>query len=269
MNCEQVSLLLPWWLNGTLEPEEERLVRDHLDTCAPCRRDLRQTQIAAALHKGHLPAEALVEHALGVTVETAYRALINEHLEHCRSCTAEVELVRSTQLPVDIEPSSQQPQLRPRSSRRQRWFLAALAAPLFALAMALGWLWRGVSQPEGVHPLRAGQGMGSAQLSTLEPTAFQGGLRNKEQEPAELNLAGNTELVVLELLIPQPSVDDAWVAIARQDGTELWRWEGRARGRGSVVLVLKRDLLATGELTIELFRQQEPDQVLSYSILVG
>ena len=37
---ETVELLLPWYVNGTLDPEEHQLVERHLDRCAICRENL-------------------------------------------------------------------------------------------------------------------------------------------------------------------------------------------------------------------------------------
>ncbi len=65
MDCQQVVERLPWWLNRTLEPGEAQQVQDHLERCDACQEELRETQLAWAFHAGHLPAEVIVDHALG------------------------------------------------------------------------------------------------------------------------------------------------------------------------------------------------------------
>ena len=41
----QVWLLLPWYVNGSLEGNDEHLVRDHLKVCLPCRGELINQQM--------------------------------------------------------------------------------------------------------------------------------------------------------------------------------------------------------------------------------
>ena len=41
----QLSLLLPWFVNGTLEADEQQKVEAHLKMCLTCRRELRQLSL--------------------------------------------------------------------------------------------------------------------------------------------------------------------------------------------------------------------------------
>lgn len=47
--CTDITLLLPWFVNGSLEPAERRMVRNHLINCPTCRRELAQTRLARKL----------------------------------------------------------------------------------------------------------------------------------------------------------------------------------------------------------------------------
>src|SRR5258708_20996981 len=50
---ENVWLLLPWYVNGTLEAAERRLVDEHLVGCALCREELGRCRgLSAALRSG-------------------------------------------------------------------------------------------------------------------------------------------------------------------------------------------------------------------------
>lgn len=44
---DQIMLLLPWHVNGTLEPEESGQVERHLSSCLVCRKELERLQMAA------------------------------------------------------------------------------------------------------------------------------------------------------------------------------------------------------------------------------
>lgn len=57
---EQAQQLLPWYINGTLEPDEKALVDAHLTECADCRAELASEQVLAR-DVAALPID--VEHA--------------------------------------------------------------------------------------------------------------------------------------------------------------------------------------------------------------
>jgi hypothetical protein len=44
--CTDITLLLPWYVNGTLESGERRMVRSHLIHCPSCRQELARTRTA-------------------------------------------------------------------------------------------------------------------------------------------------------------------------------------------------------------------------------
>jgi len=51
-HCHRTTLALPWLLNGSLEAEERREVREHLIVCARCREELARTRQALAMVQG-------------------------------------------------------------------------------------------------------------------------------------------------------------------------------------------------------------------------
>ena len=48
MTHDQIIELLPWYANETLEEGERRAVAEHLETCASCRRELKEFRIFAS-----------------------------------------------------------------------------------------------------------------------------------------------------------------------------------------------------------------------------
>src|SRR4051794_5717493 len=150
MNCDDVSELLPWLLNGTLESEEEAEVRRHLATCERCRAALGDTREAWTTFDQHLPSEALVALAYGEAPSGVDAALADRHLASCPQCAAELELAGMSRrleedekivpFPTPSAPRSRQeaPVVRG-GSRAGR--AAALAAGLAAVVGWTGWLY--------------------------------------------------------------------------------------------------------------------------------
>lgn len=68
---ERAQQLLPWYVNGTLEPDERAFVESHLAACAECSADLAEEQ---ALARGIAELPIDVEHAwskLGDRIDAA------------------------------------------------------------------------------------------------------------------------------------------------------------------------------------------------------
>src|SRR5688572_20172163 len=97
MTCEHATELLPWLLNGTLEPAERQEVLEHVRKCEACRRALDEARLALAAAGAHLPAEALVAAAFGEPMPPGIdAALVEEHLAACPQCAADLELARTS-----------------------------------------------------------------------------------------------------------------------------------------------------------------------------
>jgi predicted anti-sigma-YlaC factor YlaD len=144
-NCDDVRGMLPWLLNGTLDDGERARVLQHLTTCEACRRDLADTRLAAEIFDQHPPAEAILALAWDETPRGIDPALLEEHLESCPRCTAELELARMSRrleederivpLPRKVTPT---PAPVPVTGWRG-WKSAALAAGLAGVVAFTGW----------------------------------------------------------------------------------------------------------------------------------
>lgn len=71
--CHRTVLALPWLLNGSLEAEERRQVREHLIGCPACRAELARTRETLAMFGG---AE---RRAAGAATAAAPAAAVGEH----------------------------------------------------------------------------------------------------------------------------------------------------------------------------------------------
>ena len=96
MECQQVSELLPWYRNRTLDEAEAAAVRDHLESCATCREDLKSTEFTAEVFRAHPSASDLIAHSHGDIEEQERREQLKAHLQWCRSCAEELDLIRES-----------------------------------------------------------------------------------------------------------------------------------------------------------------------------
>jgi hypothetical protein len=79
---EEVQLILPWFVNGTLDPEETALVETHLAECGDCRVDLEAER-------------ALSREAAAVSIDTKRNlAALTERLDSRQPRPAVVTLLR-------------------------------------------------------------------------------------------------------------------------------------------------------------------------------
>jgi len=60
---EDIARLIPWYVNGTLADDEQRLVQKHLDSCLPCRAELTfQRQLARSVRESDVDSDAVSAH---------------------------------------------------------------------------------------------------------------------------------------------------------------------------------------------------------------
>jgi uncharacterized membrane protein YkvA (DUF1232 family) len=94
--CDDISARLPWFENRSLDPEEQRLVGDHLAGCGPCRSDLEDVRLALAARASHLPPSAIVGLALSGRTEAVSPEVTRRHTRSCRACAGEIEMARAS-----------------------------------------------------------------------------------------------------------------------------------------------------------------------------
>lgn len=145
MKCETLNELLPWYLNGSLTPDERAGVDEHLAGCERCRRELEATRQAARIYLAHPSAEALVDHAYGRPSAGLSSELIDEHVAACVTCAEELALIRQSRTDLEAEETpSAEPATSPGAKvlpgpwqRVSTWRWASIAAGLgFTVAMS-------------------------------------------------------------------------------------------------------------------------------------
>ena len=153
MNCDQATELLPWLLNGTLDPGDRDEVRRHLTGCGRCREALSHTQEAWRIFDQHLPAEALVALAYGEAPADLDPALAERHLASCPQCAAELEMAGMSRHLEEEDRIALFPgrarQQEPRGTRV--WRATALAASFAGLVAVAGWIHSVQQSPSGTQ----------------------------------------------------------------------------------------------------------------------
>ena len=143
MNCEDVSLALPWYLNGTLGPEEQARITEHLQDCESCRKELEETLWLTRAMAEHVSHQELID--LVHQKPSPNRIAVERHVAVCSRCADKKQLIEmmvrvpETVSGPDAEPAAIPmpiPETRPRPSLWQAW---AIAATLIA-ALGLGLL---------------------------------------------------------------------------------------------------------------------------------
>lgn len=118
---EETALLLPWYANGTLSPEETRRVEQHLDHCPACRAELEQYRVL----------EARVQEQSGPTWQPPSG--------HFEQLMMEIDRLETPVIPVRSKPSIRQrlmDWLR-ETPHPVRWTLAAESLALAALVLVV------------------------------------------------------------------------------------------------------------------------------------
>jgi len=125
--CSSVVLLLPWFLNGTLDSDERDLVSSHLSDCEACREEMKETRDFARLLDTHVSTLELAAFAHGLLPTPAASSNVQAHLEVCSSCADELSML----LEADRSPGMLNSRPWP------RWAVAAAAVVGVGLAVGL------------------------------------------------------------------------------------------------------------------------------------
>lgn len=134
MDCRQIIELLPWFLNGSLSPEEKRRVHVHLKDCDDCRAELGETLFVAKLCSAHPETAALVD--LVFASSGADHQALEQHLAICPDCAEQVALLRCS---ASLQGAVKTPV--PVVARRvaRVWRPIAIAASLLSVIALGGW----------------------------------------------------------------------------------------------------------------------------------
>ncbi len=147
MDCDRVTELLPWLLNGAMDDPEQRQVKDHIVTCPRCRQELADIVLAWNIYQSHVPADVLVDYAFQRPVSDPQPEAIERHLATCNECAEQFGMARESYRWSESEEPESVPGPEPAATQKVKWWemwrwqYAALAASLAAMIAGGGWLW--------------------------------------------------------------------------------------------------------------------------------
>lgn len=262
MECETASGLMPWLLNGTLQPAEAEALRLHLASCARCREEMDETRRAAEVFGAHPTADAILDLAWDRPVGDA--ALVRRHVESCAECGEDLALARESRR--GEEPA------RASRSGVLRWvgLPAAMAAGL-----VLGLAWPRPQPPApGPDPkvarleteaaeLRRSMSALAAELESsrapepnlpvfelVAPAVTRGAAG---PPPTDLTVPKGVRQVALLLVADAPPGAPASLEVRAGAGGAVWRVEGlRPNPLGAYTVGLPVGRLAEGDLLLTL-----------------
>lgn len=152
MDCQHVTEILPWLMNGSLDAAEREAARAHLSRCEQCRRELQETAFAGAVFQQHAPEEALLDYAFNRPSPDFDREVIERHLAECEQCAAELEMLEESRRLLDAEdnviafkPKPRAKENIPEAALMRRparlWAYGAIAASVIGFVALTGWWW--------------------------------------------------------------------------------------------------------------------------------
>lgn len=139
--CREVTELIPFLRNGSLEADRAARVRLHLADCEACRGEAVVWDRVAEIHATHPAADDLTAFAFGEADEDTERA-IADHLAVCGPCRQLVEAAERVHglPPADaISDPSEVRTVRRQSPSRSAW--ALVAASLLVALGSVFWSW--------------------------------------------------------------------------------------------------------------------------------
>lgn len=279
MDAERAIELLPWYVNGGLEPDERREVADALAASAEVRRELAEVRRAFELHGYRLEPDVLLDYALGLEPEGVTRETVEKLATLLPVVREELGLVREGLEALQVAGA---PATAPRPAVAvAQWRLRAVAAALLAAAFLGAWAWsehRLSLRTQEAELLRGRlaemgpEGRPAAGERVVEPSAdllvtdlFPAGmvLRGEDDEAGAATVVPRETRHAVLLLNSRLPETAGVAALALRDaaGVEVWRSSGPVRRgeHGEYVLLLPLGELTAGAYTLELLGG-EPDR---------
>ncbi len=283
--CDDLSELVAWYPNGSLEVEERRRVEAHVATCAACA-DILQfatatREVTVALATAHPEPEQLVAFAEdALAIAAAPRADLHAHLAICDCCATELATLQQ----IDRLDASNQlagsdsaegadsavPTSRQLVGGLRDWWSRLLAAaaqpaPAIYLAGAAAVILVLLLQPGDRLELSAPGGSGGLVSGVVLLPDDGGTLRGGEVTAAPLTEIDGEQppILLLELtnLITPPPPDDLYRIVITGATSSNPVWNGVARGAVfeqtyTLCLMLEPGTLAVGQYRIAVL---DPD----------
>ena len=147
---EHPDELLPWYINGTLEGEEERGVEEHLESCPACRDAVRELEALRLATRDALATDTPSPGEAGLA-----RLLAAVDVEAAEKEEATTPTEASPDAPLKFRPPHRDQPARPRARRRRSarfWAPLAVAA---LLVLAVGVTLRAPSTDPATDPAPA------------------------------------------------------------------------------------------------------------------
>jgi hypothetical protein len=292
---DRIAVLIPWYANDSLSPEERLEVEAHLPDCAECRGLLEEARVLQGLDRQE-PAE-LLDHVQAQHLERfaadpgamppETTGWIREHLQGCEVCRDALHILRGAlagtgtrDAAADSAPPRGTPEPVPAAESGSIWHLlsrtifhpAAAAAYLVALCLAIP-VYRALAphpaiEPRGAaveqEPGPAGDWGGAVDLQVLS-SAFRG----EEDVAAVVVEAGQPVLPLgVEFELPAGLDASAVVGVVIRDGAGEVVWsqdltreqvERNLDHSGIVTLLLPGSRFTPGRYRLTVERGDRPD----------
>jgi hypothetical protein len=277
---DSISMLIPWYANGTLSPEERDSVENHLERCSECRDLLEQARAMEPL--GQVEPDELLEHVQAQHLElfaTDRRSMqpevaawVGEHVESCAVCGDAVRILeRSAGESID-EAQPQEYRVRYATEKPSFWTLlgktilhpAAAAAYLVIIALMIPAYRMIVDRPTVEQRLDGARNWGGAVDLEVLSSALRG-----DESAVVLNVGAEQPVVPLgvEFEIPVEitpttpivfEVSSEADAVVWSEEIEAANVERNLNHSGIVTLLLPASSFPPGSYRLKVSRSDRP-----------
>lgn len=270
MECRAITELLPWLLNGTLEPGDHQRVSAHLHFCAECRQELREMYLAWNTFGAHVPASVLVDYAFKRPIASFDEQLIERHLTDCEECRVEFEMTQESWRWANEDLDSGLNDIigaPPALVEKRNWWdvgywrRPALGAALIVIIAFGGWLWN-LSQARAREGLISQKRVISERLASLE--AENQSLRQTETQLRRQLDGANQQITQLDEKVKELNAPQLNSPVLDVHPAELLQRKSGDQAANHDVNELA--IPADAKLATLILNSQNPDAYQSYSI---